>query len=134
MVLKRKYMLNLIFLIGLIGVFLYFQNWTNKFEKRLLKDGKFAIGTFTKHIYPLGRSYSNKYEYSFSDDSGNNHSKGDSKNLPKGNFREEVKEGDQFLVLYNEDGSDIYFDRPIKDSTDFKRYIKEFEEMRKQKK
>ena len=45
-----------------------------------------------------------------------------------------LKAGDQFLVLYNEDGEGIFFNYPIKDSTDFKRYVREFEEMRKQKK
>lgn len=116
-----------------VGSILYFKSWDKNFEQRLMQSGKFAIGTFTRHKYPSGRSYVNKYEYSFSDDSGNKHYQGDSKNLPKGNFREEVKEGNQFLVLYNEDGSSIYFDRPIRDSTDFRRYVQEFEVIRKQK-
>ena len=127
-------MLNIIFLIVLIGGFIYFQKSIEKSESNRLKLGKYAIGSFIIFNNQLGRSYINKYEYFFYDDSGNKYYRGDSKKLPKGNFRKNIIEGDQFLVIYDEDGSDIYFDYPIKDSIDFRRYVKEFEEMRKQKK
>lgn len=45
-----------------------------------------------------------------------------------------IKKGDQFLVLYLEKDprkSILLLDKPVKDSTDFKRYVKEFEEKRK---
>ena len=41
-----------------------------------------------------------------------------------------IKEGDLYLVLYNDDGSDMLFDYPIKDSADFEKYVKEFTERR----
>lgn len=48
----------------------------------------------------------------------------------------DLKFGDQFLVLYerkNPKKAIIRLDCPIKDSSDFKNYVHEFEEMRKQK-
>ncbi len=45
-----------------------------------------------------------------------------------------LKKGDKFLVLYLEKDprkSILLLDKPIKDSTDFQRYVHEFEEMRK---
>ena len=131
---RRKNLIEFLFVATIcIGGIIYFQNGTDKIEKRILNEGKFAIGTFIKHEYPMGRAYSNKYRYSFNDEYGKTYYRGDTRNISKGDwdFRLSVFEGDKFLVLYNEDGSMIYFDHPIKDSTDFKRYIREFEEMRK---
>lgn len=132
MKIKRKSIIEFIVVaVVFTGSMIYFNNWENKFEKRLMEEGKFAIGTFTKHEYPSGRGSSYKYRYTFFDEFGQKHYQGDSQNLPKGNFRLSVFVGDRFLVIYNEDGSNIYFDRPIRDSTDFVKYIKEFEEARK---
>lgn len=132
MKIKRKSIIEFIVVTAVFtGSMIYFNNWENKFEESLIHEGKFAIGTFTKHKYPSGRGTSNKYEYTFCDEFGKKHYQGDSKNLPKENFRLSVFVGDRFLVIYNEDGSEIYFDRPIRDSTDFIKYIKEFEEIRK---
>ena len=47
-----------------------------------------------------------------------------------------VKKGEKYLVFYKQDNPEksiIRLDYPIKDSTDFKRYVKEFEQMRKEK-
>jgi len=47
-----------------------------------------------------------------------------------------TKPGKKFLVIYDTENpkeSIIRLDYPIKDSTDFRRYVKEFEQMRKQK-
>jgi len=47
-----------------------------------------------------------------------------------------IKEGAEYLVVYynkNPQKSRMLFEYPIKDSTDFKKSVKEFEEMRKQK-
>jgi len=133
MVIKRKYRLNIIFLIVLIGSIIYFQKSINKFEEELLQDSKFAIGTFDKLGYGYkggGRNY--QYSY-YNENFGRIRRMTDQQNMPKLEERNVLK-GDQFLVLYNKDGESIYFDKPIKDSTDFKRYVKEFDEMRKQKK
>jgi hypothetical protein len=48
-----------------------------------------------------------------------------------------VKNGDKYLMLISKEDRAKYivmFKYPIKDSTDFKRYVKEFEELRKQQK
>jgi len=48
-----------------------------------------------------------------------------------------IKKGDRFLVLYLPEKPKtaiMLFDYPIKDSADFKRYVKKFEQMRKEKK
>lgn len=48
-----------------------------------------------------------------------------------------LNKGDQFLVLYLKEDpreSILLLDKPIKDSTDFQRYVKEFEGLRKQQK
>ena len=82
MIIKRKYMLNIIFLIVLIGGFIYFQKSIEKSESNRLKLGKYAIGSFIIFNNQLGRSYINKYEYFFYDDSGNKYYRGDSKKLP----------------------------------------------------
>jgi len=47
-----------------------------------------------------------------------------------------VKKGDKYLMLISKDNSKRYvvmFKYPIKDSADFKRYVKEFEQMREHK-
>ena len=78
---------------------------------------------------------SSGYEYSFFDYSKKKHislfeETGTLTPIQKTN----IKNGDKFLVIYLlKEGSLILFDYPIKDSTDFKRYVKEFERMRKEK-
>jgi hypothetical protein len=52
------------------------------------------------------------------------------------NDKEKSKPGSKFLVVYdvnNPKKSIIRLDYPIVDSTDFRRYVKEFKQMRKQK-
>lgn len=47
-----------------------------------------------------------------------------------------VKEGDKYLILISKDDNKkhiVMFKYPINDSNDFKHYVKEFEQMRKQK-
>ena len=127
-------MLNIIFLIVLVGAFIYFQKSTTKFEEELLQDSKFAIGTFDKFGYGYkggGRNY--QYSYYNEDEKRIRYKTGQRK-MPKLEQRNALIKGDRFFVLYNKNSESIYFDRPIKDSTDFKRYVKKFEEMRKQKK
>ena len=124
-------MLDIIFLVVVIGGIIFFQNLTNKFEKRVLQDSKFAIGTFEGFGYAV-RAGGENYKYSYyNEDKGRVLNETDQVRM--NTQPETLKPGDQFLVLYNKEGSGIYFDSQIKDSTDFKLYIKEFEEMRKQK-
>jgi hypothetical protein len=130
---KRKHMLNIVFITILVGSIIYLQKSTNKFEEELLQDSKFAIGTFVKFGYGY-KSGGRNYQYSYYNENfGRIRPMTDRRDMSKLEQRNVLK-GDQFLVLYNKGGESIYFDRPINDSTDFIRYIREFEEMRKMKK
>lgn len=129
---KKKYMINFIFIIVIILFFIYLKKSTNKFEEKLLFNGKFAIGRFEQFGYGYKAGGSN-YKYSYDEDGRIRYVTGQRK-MPDSELSNMIKNGDQFLVLYNNEGELIYFDKPIRDSTDFKRYVHEFEEMRKKKK
>lgn len=134
MVIKRKYMMNIIFLVVVIGGIIYFQKSIKNSENKRLKASNYAIGTFEGFGY-ASRAGGINYKYSYYNEvEGRKKNKTDQSRMPKIEQQKILIEGDQFLVLYNEDGSSIYFDYPIKDSIEFKRYVHEFEEMRKQKK
>ena len=110
----------------------YLNNWEKKFKKSLLESGNFAIGNFVKFsmgYYLSGRSY---HYYYYNKQRKKVFTTG-SRGMPEREMRNKMKKGDQFFVIYNNDGASIFFDKPIKDSTDYKRYVKEFEEKRKQK-
>lgn len=131
MKIERKYILNGIFLIIVVVSLILLQRSTNQFEERLLLDGKFAIGTFDSFGYAYkggGRNY--KYSY---DADGRIRNVTDQRKMPNSEQRIRILNGDQFLVLYNNEGESIFFDKPIHDSTDYNRYIQEFEELRKKK-
>lgn len=129
---KRKHIMEIGFLaFSIIGLIL-FTHWGNKIEKKRFQDSKFAIGTFQGSGYSY-KAGGDNYKYSYyNEDEGRVLNKTDQVRM--NNQPRTLKPGDQFLVLYNKDGSGMYFDRPIKDSSDFKWYVQEFEEMRKQKK
>ncbi|MCW0485028.1 hypothetical protein [Gaoshiqia sediminis] len=57
----------------------------------------------------------------------------ENKYLPSSEERKNIKPGDKFLVIFNKDGSQLYFDYPILDSLDFEKNIKIIEELRNQK-
>lgn len=131
---KGKYMINVVFITVLVVFLIYLQKSTNKFEEHLLLESKFAIGSFENFGYGYkagGRNY--KYSY-FNEDDGKTRFKTGQRKMPNSEQRSMLKNGDMFLVLYNKEGESIFFDKPIKDSSDFKRYINEFEELRKKKK
>jgi hypothetical protein len=121
-------------LIG-VGIILYFlDKSTSKFETELLKSGKFAIGTFKGYSYSLGsRGSDEHFEYFYYDSKGKYHNGGSTfgGKYPDRKQRKTLFRDDKFLILYNTDGSLILFDYPIRDTTDFNRYIKEFEQIRK---
>ena len=129
-------MINIIFLIICVLILFLLVRSENRSEKAIFKKGKASIGTVirlakTTHYFGGGG-----YDYYFYND---NHKKSYSSFYKLGLLTEEqkknIKKGDKFLVLYLPGkGSIILFDKPIKDSTDFKRYVKEFEDMRKRNK
>jgi len=111
----------------------------NLVKRNLLKyEGGFSIGIFESRNYSNGRTYSISFSYTIDDKDYRN---GDTQcflDSPKAadafTNKDLARKKDRFLVLYNKENpkeSIIRLDYPIKDSTDFKRYVKEFEEMRK---
>ncbi len=125
---KKKSVIEfLIVAIVFTGVILFSNNWKRKFTKSLLESGDFAIGTFIKSgVNIVG--YSHYYKYYYHNKLGKDVFRIKQHSVPN-KLKNVIKRGDQFLVIYNEDGSILFFDKPIKDSTDFKHYIKEFEEL-----
>jgi len=128
------------FFIG--GIFFVQFGKKDKLAKRnLLKnEGGFAIGIFESRNLSNGRTYSVSFSYIVD---SRNYRNGDtqcfldsSKASDAFTNRNLARKKDKFLVLYdkeNPEKSIIRLDYPIKDSSDFKRYVQEFEQMRKQK-
>ena len=130
---KKKSIIEFLIVLTVgVGSTLIFINQRKASYKAKIESGDFAIGTFIQFgVNLVGYSHYYKYYY---------HSKQrgkifyvDSGRMPDDKLKNKIKKGDQFFVIYNDDGASIFFDKPIKDSIDFKRYVKEFEEMRKQK-
>lgn len=115
----------------LTGLF-FLIRFDNKYESELNTSGIMAIGTFERFNTQLV-GYSKSYEYYYYDTQGQKHMEVNSKYMPSKDRRTLIKKGDSFLIFFNKKGAQILFDHPIKDSTDFKRYVKEFEQLRKQK-
>lgn len=106
----------------------------------LNRNGSFGIGVFEGRVGSNGRTYSISFSYVVRGETFKNGDTDCPLDSPKSAAafadRKKAKRLDKFLVLYNEEcpkESIIRLDYPIKDSTDFKRYVKEFERMRKQK-
>ena len=118
-----------------IGAFFYVQLGTkNERVSRveLYNNGSFAVGTFKgrtyskvtlKYIsfgYDAKESVADYYCYMDSEKASNAFSD-----------RDLADKGDKFLVLYDENdpkNAIIRLDYPIKDNSDFERYVKEFQE------
>jgi hypothetical protein len=111
-------------------------------KRNLLKnEGGFAIGIFESRNLSNGRTYSISFSYTV--DSIDYRNGGDTQcfldsPISSDAFtnRNLAKRNDNFLVLYDKGNprkSIIRLDYPIRDSTDFKRCVKEFEQIRKQK-
>lgn len=122
--------------------FLYFRYDSNKVAKKRENfsiNGGYAIGVFESRISTrvtldqISFNYSVNSKKYYGIDSGWTD---DSSPGTKSSLINSLHSGDWFLVIYdiNDPGyAIIRMDRPIKDSSDFKRYVHEFEEMRKQK-
>lgn len=132
----------ILFIGFLIGGFFLIQSGSKKDKKkreRLALTGGFAIGNYEGRSMSNNRTYSIAYTYLVDSNElrgGDGHCYDDSSKAAEVfTDPQKTKTGDKFLVLYNKDKpkeSIIRLDYPIKDSTDFKRYVKEFEQMRKQ--
>jgi hypothetical protein len=128
------------FFIGSI-LFVQFGKKSKHAKRNLLKnEGGFAIGIIESRNLSNGRTYSISFKYTVDRIDYRN---GDTQcfldsPISSDAFtnRNLAKRNDKFLVLYDKGDprkSIIRLDYPIRDSTDFKRYVKEFEQIRKQK-
>ncbi|MGF7138766.1 hypothetical protein [Roseimarinus sediminis] len=117
--------------IGIIIVGYFINKSSQSIDDEIKQNGKYAIGTFKEFSMSFGHAGGRSLEYFYYDNVGKYENGSNSNIFPDKEKRKTIFEGDQFLVLYDNDGSMIFFECPIKDSTDFKRYVKEFEEKRK---
>lgn len=137
---QSRILSSLLFLTFFV-LFIYYANEMFKSSKKERKDfslrGELTIGVIT--IKGRGHSKSVQFEYVVDDKQLRG---GDPKyDVDPGGSdvfedKEKSKPGKKFLVIYdanNPKKSIIRLDYPITDSVDFKRYVKEFEQMRKQK-
>jgi hypothetical protein len=130
---KKKSIIEFLIVLTVgVGSTLIFINQRKASYKAKIESGDFAIGTFIQFGVNLV-GYSHYYKYYYRNKYGKKVFYVDSGRMPDDKLKNEIKKGNQFFVIYNNDGASIFFDKPIKDSIDFKRYVKEFEEMRKQK-
>ena len=127
---SKKMIVNILFFAVMIIMFIILHKSTSDSKKNRYNHGEFAIGYFIKYS-PSGPGASSGCHYYFYDDIGKRRSSMQRRGQPAQSEIRKIKEGDQYLVLFNEDGSDLLFDYPIKDSADFKKYVKEFTERRK---
>jgi|GEM_PF-4506236 len=120
----------------------------HRFES-LYASGQFARGKvmyFGNNTSTNNRSYRASIHYAFESKSGNKYESNISTLLPdffdkaeKKDWKlefEKANKNDSFLVLYdteNPDESILMLDRPINKSSDFDKYIKEFEKLRENK-
>lgn len=125
MKMKNIISLGLVFLLVVL-TFVYRSHKRNR-ENLIETNGYPAIGeVYTFSEYSKGGS-NIKFKYQIN----RMHYSQIGKPIP-----EWLKKGDKFLVLYLEKDpreSILLLDYPIKDSTDFQRYVKEFEQKRKNK-
>ena len=112
-----------------IGIFSY-RILNNKDEQEIMQKGELAIGTVVG-VSKTGWYSRANVSFSFYCDTQKI-----VKPLSKYPSNINVQRDERFLVAYlpnNQKKAIMLFDYPVNDSTDFKRYVKEFEEMRKQK-
>ena len=148
-ILKRNKMIENIFTVlviaGLIILGTKHRRERHVYKNKLLHYASYSIGEVSYYrsgrnslIVPriannTGRTPTVEYYFSLNGDTFVNKYDAYKADVPtKG-----VKEGGKYLVLYNKSNpaeNRMFFDYPIKDSTDFKRYVKEFEDMRKRNK
>lgn len=138
---QSKLLSGFLFIIFIALLFYYINdslNGSRKEREDFLLKGDYSIGVISSKSYSKPESISFLYTVNNVEMKG-----GDTKfYMDKNAFgvfndKEKSIPGKKFLVIYdtnNPKKSIIRLDYPIKDSSDFKRFVQEFEEMRKQKK
>lgn len=129
---KKKVIVNALFFTIMIIIFIIFHKSTSNSENNRYYHGKFAIGYFLKYS-PSSPGASSGCHYYFYNDEGKRRSSMQRRGQPNQSEITKIKEGDRYLVIYNDNGSDLLLDHPIKDSTDFKQHVKKFIELRNEK-
>ena len=137
---KISIVVIIVFLIGGLFIIEYTKKGAVSKRNLLFNEGGFSIGIFESRNLSNGMAYSISFSYMVDKE---NYSGGDTRcyldsPIAADAFtnRDLAKRKDSFLVLYdktNPDLSIIRLDYPIKDSSDFRKYIKEIEQMRNQK-
>ena len=121
--------IGFVILIGsIVLIYLIVSNNDKKKHQQLISRGIYAIAEIS--FYKPRDARPSKVRYTFVI-KGQIYKDSQSSRIPS-----EVKVGNKYFLLVNEEDykkTEIFFNYPIKDSTDFKRYVKEFEEKRKQK-
>ena len=141
---KMDKVITILFIIFFLGGIILIQVGSKKSEvkrKSLALYGGIAIGEFdgrSSSVSSKGRTSSVMYSYIVD---SKNYKGGDTRCMedsPKAAIAftdpRKAKPRDKFLVLYNKNDpakAIIRLDYPINDSTDYKRYVKEFEQERK---
>ena len=147
-ILKRKKMIENIFTVLVIAGLIIFgtqhRRERHDYKNKLLQYASYSIGEVSyyrsgrsplivpKIVNNTGRIPTVEYHFSLNGDTVVNKYDAYKADVPT----DGVKEGEKYLVLYKKDNpaeNRMFFKHPIKDSTDFMRYVKEFEQMRKQK-
>lgn len=147
--LKHKTMIDNIFTIIVIVGLIFFgtqhRRGRHAYNNKLLQQASYSIGEVSfyrsgrsplvvpKIVNSTGRTPAIGYHFTLNGETISNKYDAYKADVPT----DGVKDGEKYLVLYKKDNpaeNRMFFKYPIKDSTDFKRYVKEFEQMRKQKK
>ncbi|PSK82304.1 hypothetical protein [Prolixibacter denitrificans] len=137
---KLLFPLLVVFFIGVIFVVQMNSRKSNEERESLALHGGFAIGVFEGRV--ASNTTTSSISFSYIIDSheyrgGDTRCMQDSRKAALAFTDPDLaKSGDRFLVLYNMETPKkaiIRLDYPIKDSTSFKQYVREFEEMRKKK-
>jgi len=138
---KMDKIIVILFIGFLIGGFFLIQSGLKKNKnkrERLALAGGFAIGAYEGRSMSNNRTYSIAYTYLVNSNElrgGDGHCYDDSSEAAEVFTNpQKTNAGDKFLVIYdtvNPKESIIRLDYPIKDSTDFRRYVEEFEQMRR---
>ena len=126
---------KLLTLLIIIASLILLVRWSRRNDEARFQNGDFAIGYIDKFTFGLGKGSSTGYYYHFSYNDKKYHYFNDqgvsydleSWQVPSRKERKKIKVGDMFLVIFDENGSRLFYKYPIKDSADFRRYIKQIE-------
>jgi hypothetical protein len=135
---KKSTIQQILFLLVLVIGFVWLDRCSKKDDEARFLKGDFAIGYIDEYTIGLAKGSSTGFYYHFSCNDKKYHyfnDKGikqslESWKLPPRDERKKIKQGDKFLVMFDENGSRLFFKYPIRDSADFKQYIKLIEQER----